>query len=163
MKISSIVLSYIGFIGFTVGIFEKKSFQKINFGRWSKNVDVTLTDSVSFKEVEFEKMLSINMEVYIEFLIGMSIWGNKKLELSVSIKLLFESESSYFDKSILKSPNKKIPLEDSFCSFNSNGEIKSLLKSFIWSVGCSYMQPTIILVDFEQTIVIKVDSIFPGW
>ena len=48
------MLSYIGFIGFTVGIFEKKSFQKINFGRWSKNVDVTLTDSVSFKEVEFE-------------------------------------------------------------------------------------------------------------
>ena len=67
------MLSYIGFIGFTVGIFEKKSFQKINFGRWSKNVDVRLTDSVSFKEVEFEKMLSINMEVYIEFLIGMSI------------------------------------------------------------------------------------------
>ena len=107
-------------------------------------------------------MLSISVEV-LEILVGRSIWGNKKLELSVSIKLLIESESSYFNKSILKSPNKKILLEDSFCSFNSNGEIKSLLKSFIWSVGCLFMQPTITLVDSEQIISIKVDSIFPGW
>ena len=107
-------------------------------------------------------MLSINVEV-LEILVGRSIWGNKKLELSVSIKLLIESESSYFNKSILKSPNKKILLEDSFCSFNSNGEIKSLLKSFIWSLGCLYIKPTITLVDFEQIISIKVGSIFPGW
>ena len=107
-------------------------------------------------------MLSINVEV-LEILVGRSIWGNKKLELSVSIKLLIESESSYFNKSISKSPNKKILLEDSFCSFNSNGEIKSLLKWFIWSVGCLDMQPTITLVAFEQIISIKVDSIFRGW
>ena len=126
------------------------------------NVDVTLTESISSKEVEFENMLSINVEV-LEILVGISIWGNKKLELSVSTKLLIESESSYFNKSILKSSNKKILLGDSFYSFNSNGEIKSLLKSFIWSAGCLYMQPTITLVDFEQIISIKVDSIFPGW
>ena len=42
-----------------------------------------------------------------------------------------ESESSYFNKSILKPPNKKILLEDCCCSFKSSGEIKSFLKSFI--------------------------------
>ena len=126
-------------------------------GRWSENVDVTLPDLVPSKEVQFEK-LSSNVEV-LEIRVGRSIWGSKKLELSVSIKLLIESESSYFNKSILKSPNKKILLEDSFCSFNSNGEIKSLLKWFIWSVGCLDMQPTITLVAFEQIISIKVSII----
>ena len=100
----------------------------------------------------------------LEILVGRSIWVPKKLELSVSIKLLIEPESSYFNKSMLKSPNKKILLEVSFCSFNNKGKIKSLLKSFIWNVGCLYMQPTIItLVDFDQIISIKVDSVFPGW
>ena len=94
-------------------------------------------------------MLSINVEV-LEILVGGSIWGNKKLELSVSIKLLIESESSYFSKSILKSPNKKIFMEDSFCSFNKNGEINSLLKSFIWSAGCFLYATKIKLVDFAQ-------------
>ena len=42
---------------FTAGIFEKKPFKKINCGRWSENVDVTLPDSVPSKEVESEKML----------------------------------------------------------------------------------------------------------
>ena len=53
-----------------------------------------------------------------------------KLGLNVSIKFLIESRSSYCNKSTLKSPNKKISLEDSLCSFNSNGEIKSFVKSF---------------------------------
>ena len=57
---------------FVAGIFEKKSFKKINCGRWSENVDVTLPDSISSKEVEFEKMLSINVEV-LEVLVGKSI------------------------------------------------------------------------------------------
>ena len=48
---------------FTAGIFEKIFFKKINCGRWSENVDVTLPDSISSKEVEFQKMLSINEEV----------------------------------------------------------------------------------------------------
>ena len=75
-------------------------------------------------------MLSISVEVS-EILVGRSIWGNKKLELSGSIKLLIESELSSFNKSILKVPNNKILLGDSFCSFYNNGGIKSLIKSFI--------------------------------
>ena len=51
------------------GIFEKKSSTKINCGRWSENVDVTLPDSISSKEVEFEKILSINVDV-LEILVG---------------------------------------------------------------------------------------------
>ena len=103
----------------------KNLLKKINCGRWSGNVDVTTPDSISSKEVEFEKILSINAEI-LEILVGKSISGNVKLELSVSIKLLIESESSYF-VSILKS---KILLEVSFCSFNNNGEIKSVVKPF---------------------------------
>ena len=91
---------------FVAGIFEKKSFRKINCGRWSESVDVTLPDSISSKEVEFEKMLSINVEV-LEDLLGKSIGGKKNLELSISIKFLIESESSFFNKSMLKSPSKK--------------------------------------------------------
>ena len=57
---------------FAVGIFEKKSFKKINCQIWSENVDVTLPDLISPKEVEFEKMLSINVDV-LEILVGRSI------------------------------------------------------------------------------------------
>ena len=71
---------------------------------------MTLPDSIFSEEVEFEKMLSINLEV-LEILVGGSMWGKKKLELSVSIKLWIESESSCFNKSILKSPDKKILLK----------------------------------------------------
>ena len=46
-------------------------------------------------------MLSITEEV-LDFLVGRGIWGNKKLKLSVSVKLLIESENSYFNKSTLK-------------------------------------------------------------
>ena len=46
-------------------------------------------------------MLLINVEV-LEILVGKSIWGNKNLKQSVSIKLLIESENSYFNKSMLK-------------------------------------------------------------
>ena len=56
-------------LDFTAGIFEKKSFKKLNCGRWSENFDVTLTDSVSSKEVALEKILSINVEVS-EILVG---------------------------------------------------------------------------------------------
>ena len=71
------------------------------------------------------------------------MWGNIKLEPSVSIKLLIKSESPYFNKSILRSPSRKILLEGSFRSFNSNGEIQSFVKSFIWSVRYLYKQSTI--------------------
>ena len=53
-------------------------------------------------------------------------------------------------------------MDDSFCNFNNKGEINSLVKSLIGSIGCLYMQPTITLVDFEHIISIKVDSIFLG-
>ena len=78
------------------------------------------------------------------------------------MKLFTESEISYFNKSMLKSPRRKTLLDDSFCNFSSKGEIKSFVKSFIGSVGCLYMQPTIILVDFEHIVSIKVDYFFPG-
>ena len=93
-----------------------------NLVRCSENVDVTLPDLVSSKEVRFEKILSINVDV-LEILVGKNIRGNKKLELRVSIKLFIESEISYFNKSILKSPRKKILLDDSFCNFSHKREI----------------------------------------
>ena len=55
------------------------------------NIEVTLPYSVSSK-VEFEKMLSIDVEV-LEILVGRRIRDNQNLELSASIKLLNESES----------------------------------------------------------------------
>ena len=58
--------------------------KKINCGRWSENVDVTLPDSISSKEVEFEKILSIKVDI-LEILIGKNIRDNKKLELGVYI------------------------------------------------------------------------------
>ena len=61
--------------------------KKINCGRWSENVDVTLPDSISSKEVEFEKILSIKVDV-LEIFVGKNIRGNKKLELRVSINYL---------------------------------------------------------------------------
>ena len=74
----------------------KNLVKKINCGRWSENVGVTLSDSISSKEVEFEEILSINVDVS-EILVGENIRGNKKLELRVSIKLLIESEILYFN------------------------------------------------------------------
>ena len=72
------------------------------------------------------------------------------MELRVSIKLFIESEISYFNKPILKSPR----------NFSNKGETKSFVKSFIGNVGCLYMQTT--LLHFDHIISIKVDSIFPG-
>ena len=51
------------------GLFEKKFGQKVNCGRWYENVDVTLPDSVSSNEFEFEKILSINVDV-LEIFVG---------------------------------------------------------------------------------------------
>ena len=66
------------------------------------------------------------------------------------MKLFTEFEISYFNKSMLKSPRSKILLDDSFCNFCGKGEMKLFVKSFIGSVGCLYMQPTITSVDFEH-------------
>ena len=67
---------------------------------------MTLPDSISSKEVEFEKMLLINVDV-LDILVGKSMCGSWELELRVLIKLLLESESLYFDKTIFKSPKKE--------------------------------------------------------
>ena len=137
MLLSKFFKSSLRILDLVIGFFEKKSGKKINCGRWSENVDVTLPDSISSKEVEFEKILSINVDV-LEILSGKNIRGYKKLELRVSIKLFTESEISYFNKSILKSPRRKTLL-DSFCHFSGKWEIKSIVKSFTGSVGCLYM------------------------
>ena len=50
----------------------------MGIGRWFENVDVALPDSISSKEVEFEKILSIKVDV-LEILVGKNIRGNKKL------------------------------------------------------------------------------------
>ena len=68
-------------------------------------------------------MLSINVDV-LETFVGKNIRGNKKLELRVSIKLFIEFVISYFNKSILKSPRRRVFLDDSFCNFSNKGEIK---------------------------------------
>ena len=39
---------------------------------------------------------------------------------------------------MLKSPRRKILLEDSFCNFGNKAEIKLFVKLFIVSVGCLY-------------------------
>ena len=44
----------------------------MNCGRWSENVDVTLPGSVSSKDVPFEKISSINVDV-LEILVGKNI------------------------------------------------------------------------------------------
>ena len=79
------------------------------------------------EEVEFEKMLLTNGAV-LEIIVSKSIWGNIEWELIVSIALLTESENSYFNKSIIKSSVQKILLQDFFCSFNNDGELKSFCK-----------------------------------
>ena len=161
LLISNFFQSRLRILDFLTGTFEKKSGKKINCGGWPENVDVTLPESVSSKEVWFEKILSINVDV-LEVLVGKNMRSTKKLELRVSIKLFIESEISYFNKSILKSPKRKILLDDSFCNFSNKKEINSFVKSSVGSVGCLYMQPTITLVYFEHIISIKVDSVFPG-
>ena len=50
---------------------------------------------------------------------------------------------------MLKSPKRKIILDDSFYNFSNKGKIKSFAKSFIGSVGCLHMQPTVTLVDLS--------------
>ena len=72
-----------------------------------KNVDVILPDLISYRKVEFKKILTINVDV-LEILVGKNIRGNKKLELRVSIKLFTESDILYFNKSMLKSPRRKL-------------------------------------------------------
>ena len=61
---------------------------------------MTLPDSITSKEAEFEKIVSIKVDV-LQIVLGNNIRGNKKLELRVPMKLFTESEISYFNKSML--------------------------------------------------------------
>ena len=106
LQFSNFLQSHLRILDLVTGIFEKKSGKKINCGRWSENVHVTLPDSISSKKVKFEKILSIKVGV-LEILVGKNVRGNKKLEQRVSIKLFTESEFLYFNKSMLKSPRRK--------------------------------------------------------
>ena len=67
-------------------------------------------------------MLSVRVEEE-EILVGKIVWGDRKLEDSVSRKLLTSSDDSYLSRSTLKSPNENICLDDSFESFCNTGEI----------------------------------------
>ena len=134
LLLSNFFQSHLRILDFVTGFFEKKSGRKISCGRWSENVDVTLSDSVSSKRVAFQKILSINIDV-LEILVEKNIRSNEKLELRVSIKLFVESEISYFNKSTLMSPTRKLLLDYSFCNFSNKGEIKAFIKSFIGNVG----------------------------
>ena len=60
--------------------FKKKSGKKINHRRWSENVYVTLRNSVFSKDVKFEEILLINVDL-LEILVDKHIRGNKKSEL----------------------------------------------------------------------------------
>ena len=62
-------------LDFCAGNFEEISVNKINCAKWSRNVRVTLPDSISSKEVEFEKMLLINVDV-LDILVGKSMCGS---------------------------------------------------------------------------------------
>ena len=69
LLLSNFFQSRLRILDLVTGIFEKKSGKKIICGRWSENVDVTLPDSISSKEVEFEKILSIKVDV-LEIFVG---------------------------------------------------------------------------------------------
>ena len=66
---SNFFQSRLGILDLVTGIFEKRSGRKRNCERWFENVDVTLPDSISSKEVEFEKILSIKVDV-LEIFVG---------------------------------------------------------------------------------------------
>ena len=77
LLLSNFFQSRLGILDLVTGIFEKKSAKKRNCRRWLENVDVTLPDSISSEEVEFEK-ISIKVDV-LEIFVGKNIRGNKNL------------------------------------------------------------------------------------
>ena len=67
-------------------------------------------------KVTLQKMLSIKGEDELEILVGSTMRGDRKLDVSVSAKLLASSDVSYCSKSTLKSSRRKIFFE--FCSLH---------------------------------------------
>ena len=73
-------------------------------------------------------MLSIKVEQELEILVGSNMRGDKKLDESVSTKLLTGSDVSYCSKSTSKLPRSKIFFEFSLLSFPNNDSIISFAK-----------------------------------
>ena len=95
------------FFQFILNIFDLDfgEFAKIisiigNWGRQSETVDVELPDIMFELKVTLQKMLSIKLEEELEILIGSNMRGDKKLDESVSTKLLTSSDVSYCSKSM---------------------------------------------------------------
>ena len=72
-------------------------------------------------KVTLQKMLWIKVEKQLEILVGSNMRGDRKLDESVSTKLLTGSDVSYCSKSMLKSPRRKFFFEFSLSSFSNNG------------------------------------------
>ena len=82
---------------FAPGIFEKKYLKKNILGDGLKMLMSDHPIQFLLKRLSLRRCYQCRR---LEILVGRSIWGNKKLELSVSMKLLIEFESSYFNKII---------------------------------------------------------------
>ena len=72
LLLSNFLQSCLNILDFAAENFKKKPFKKINCERWSENVDGKLPDSISSKVVDFEKMLTSNIEV-LKILVGSSV------------------------------------------------------------------------------------------
>ena len=75
-------------------------------------------------------MLPIKVEEEFEILVGSNMRGDRKLDESMSTKLMTGSDVSYCSKSMLKSPRRKIFFEFSLLSFSNNDSIISFVKLF---------------------------------
>ena len=79
-------------------------------------------------KITLKKISSIKVEEELEILVSSNMRGDRKLDESVSTKLLTGSDVSYYSKSMLKSPRRKIFFEFSLLSFPNNDSIISFLK-----------------------------------
>ena len=124
-----------------LGEFLKKSSIIGNWGRWSETVDVKLPDMFHLK-VTWQKMLLIKVEGELKIHVGSNMSGDRKLDESMSTKLLTGSDISYCSKSMLKSPRRKIFFKFSLLSFSDNDSIPSFVKLFTCRDGgvCKYVQ-----------------------
>ena len=87
-------------------------------------------------KVTLLKILSIKVEEELKILAGSNMRGDKKLDESVSTKLSTGSDISYWNKTMLKPPRRKIFFEFSLLSFPNNDCIISFVKLFACRDGC---------------------------
>ena len=85
-------------------------------------------------KVTLQKMLSIKIEEELEILVGSNMRGDRKLDESVSTKLLTGSDVSHCSKSMLNYRGK-ILFELSLLSFPNNDSIISFVKLFTCRMG----------------------------